>query len=119
MKNDKIKKPKAAFILVLLGGIFVLLGGVVLVAGAQILGMYTALDTADFFMSGILGIVTGIILIVSSAMLRSASKPRVKAWSIVALAVGIVSIASTGGFLVGFVLTLVGSVVGLLRSRKG
>ncbi|MCL4411602.1 hypothetical protein M1329_01555, partial [Candidatus Marsarchaeota archaeon] len=62
---------------------------------------------------GVLGIVSGIIMILASVMLYNTNVSKVKTWSIIALVFSIISLGAFGGFVIGFILGLIGSILGL------
>ncbi len=105
-------KPTAAFVLTLLGGIFVLLGGIAVTMLGAAVTLFFA-HAAIGGLLGLLGIIAGIIIIVAAVLLNSTDESRVKEWSVVALVLTIISIVNGGGFIIGFILGLVGSILGL------
>ena len=114
-KSQKTKKydrrPTAAFILVLIGGIFVLTGGIML----SLIGLFMTffiMGVGSVF--GIIGIISGIMMIISAAMINTTNKAQIKTWSVIALIFSVVSIANFGGFVIGFLFGLVGSILGLV-----
>ena len=99
-------KPTAAFVLVLIGGIFNLLGGI----AVAIIG-----GAATFFLSRIgVGIISGIIMIVAAVLMNNTNISKVHMWSEAALLFTIIGLASGGGFVIGFILGLMGSILGLV-----
>lgn len=63
---------------------------------------------------GILGMVFGILVIVGAMMVNSGEPGKVKTVSILGLVFGILSLfVAGGGFFIGFILCLVGGVLGL------
>ncbi|MEM1949161.1 MAG: DUF6114 domain-containing protein [Candidatus Caldarchaeum sp.] len=106
-----VEKPTAAFVLSLLSGIFIILGGLI---GAALGAV------ATFFLGGIggvvglLGLVFGIIVLVSAVMLYANPRQHV-VWSILILVFSILSwIGTFGGLIIGFILGLVGGILGLV-----
>lgn len=123
-------KPTAAFVLTLIGGIFVLLAGLVILAiGALFGAAASAAGAAGFTVPGMLfggagylvvalgvvGLVLGILLIVASTKINSTDASKIKLWSILALVFSLISLAAGAGFFIGFVLALVGSILGLVH----
>lgn len=104
-------KPTAAFVLLLIGGIFVLLEGLAL----SVIGALATLIIASGIgaLTGILGIITGIVMIVSALMINTTDKSKIKTWSIIGLVVSIVSLLGGGGVILGFLLGLIGAILGL------
>ena len=104
-------KPTAALVLVLIGGIFTLLGGI----AVAIIG-----SAVTFFLSGIgatlglIGIISGIIMIVAAVLMNNTDISKVHMWSIIALIFTIIGLANGGGFIIGFILGLIGSILGLV-----
>jgi hypothetical protein len=113
------EKPTAAFVLSLIGGIFVIIGGLVTAAIAAIVG--SAFDIIGmgsyglgFALLGALGLVWGIIILLGAVMMNSTDKSRVRTGSIIVLVFSIISwFGSFGGFFLGFLLALIGSILGL------
>ncbi|MCL4380903.1 MAG: DUF6114 domain-containing protein [Candidatus Marsarchaeota archaeon] len=117
-KSKRIKKedrkPMAAFVLVLVGGIFVLLSGVMLSLMGSIMTFFI-MGVGGIF--GIIGIVSGIMMIISAAMINTTHKAQIKTWSVIALIFSVVSIANFGGFIIGFLFGLIGSILGLVFEK--
>ncbi len=126
------EKPTAAFVLVLIGGIIVLIGallsvGALLVtmsasnAAASLASAYggyynsSAVNGALYLGIGLAlaSLVAGVLMIISSIKLNSTNVAVVKKWSIVALVFTLVSLTTFGGFVIGFILGLIGSILGL------
>lgn len=113
------EKPTAAFVLSLIGAIFIIIGGLATAAIAAIVG--TTLDVLGmgsyglgFAVLGALGIVWGIITLLGAVMMNSTDKSRVRTGSIIVLIFSIISwFGSFGGFFLGFLLALIGSILGL------
>jgi hypothetical protein len=64
-------------------------------------------------LTGIVGIITGIIMIVSAVMVNTTDKSKIKTWSIIGLVFSIVSLLGGGGVIIGFLLGLIGGILGL------
>ena len=115
------EKPTAAFVLSLIGGILILLGGIFgaiigIIGGAAMsivpgFGWLSGLIIA----LGILGLIFGIIVILGAVMINSGERGKVRTGSILVLIFSILSlfVGGTGGFIIGFILSLVGSILGL------
>lgn len=115
------EKPTAAFVLSLIGGILILLGGIYgaiigIIGGAAIsivpgFGWLSGLIIA----LGILGLIFGIIVILGAVMINSGERGKVRTGSILVLIFSILSlfVGGTGGFIIGFILSLIGSILGL------
>jgi uncharacterized protein DUF6114/zinc ribbon protein len=105
--------PSAAFGLTLAGGILILLVGLfVSVIGAAL----------TFFMAGVgglfglLGVVWGVLLIVCAFMLRSNPQNHVTLGVAIILLSLFSWVGAFGGFLIGFVLALIGGILALIWS---
>jgi len=115
------EKPTAAFVLSLTGGIFILLGGIIatyiwIIGSAAMsiipgFGLFSGLIIA----LGILGLIFGIIVILGAIMINSGEREKVRTGSILVLIFSILSlfVGGTGGFIIGFILSLIGSILGL------
>ncbi|MEM2045896.1 MAG: hypothetical protein QXO20_06960 [Candidatus Bathyarchaeia archaeon] len=116
-----VEKPTAAFALSLIAGILILLGGIfgailgtiggVMVGAIPGFGWLGGLIVA----LGLLGLIFGILVIVGAVMINSGEQGKVKTGSIIVLIFSILSLfaGGTGGFVIGFILGLVGSILGL------
>ena len=122
MTRDAADRPTAAFVLSLIGGIFYLLFGIVIVALAAVIGGlakiagYGAAGLAVAAVGGIggIGLICGIVIIIGAVMMNSSNRFRVRAASIVVLVFTIIgAIFTLGGLVVGFILALIGSILGL------
>lgn len=119
MRKDE---PFTVFLFTLVGGIFILIGGIVSTyfgPGRLPLG-YTNNAGAIGFLGnfsafyGFIGILSGFLLLVCAYELRTRDKMKVKIWSTVALGASILSIFDLGGFIIGFIIAVIGSIIGLM-----
>ncbi|HUC38658.1 MAG TPA: DUF6114 domain-containing protein [Candidatus Acidoferrum sp.] len=145
MKSTFQNKPTAAFILILIGGLIVLIGAALTLATSALLGKLStgaspfptnstnstiinataslsslgsgALSSAAVVTEilGIISLAAGVIMIISSVMLYSTDPKRVRLWSTIALIFSIISLTTLGGFIIGFILGLIGSILGLVH----
>jgi hypothetical protein len=108
--------PSTAFILSLIGGIFILLAGlydaaVYAIVGTTVLAIFPGLG-ALLIALAVLALLFGLIIIVGAIMLRS--KPEsAKTWGIIILLFAIFSWVGSGGFVIGFILALIGGILAL------
>jgi hypothetical protein len=116
-----VERPTAAFVLSLIGGIFILIGSLIVstlagvVGGAMMLIPFLGGFGALLIFLGILGVILGIIIIIGAIMINSGDPSRVRIGSILVLIFSILSLFTTnGGFIVGFILALIGSILGLV-----
>ena len=105
------EKPTAAFVLSLIGAIFIILGGLAVISMGAWLSFVWVGDIVTVV--GILGLIFGIIAMVGAIMINSGERGRVRRGSILVLVFSILSLISLGGFILGFILCLVGSILGL------
>jgi hypothetical protein len=113
--------PETAFILCLIGGIFMLVGGGImwLMFGGMpyywMMGMYHMGPGVPYsFLSPlfVVGIVSGIVVIIGAVMLRSRPEQHYT-WGILILVFSIISLAGMGGFFVGALLGIAGGALAL------
>ncbi len=105
--------PTTAFTLSLTGGIFVLLAGLLVAAVGPAFTFFIG-GIGGFV--GVLGIMWGIITIVSAYNLRSNPQQHM-IWGIIILVFSIVSwTGALGGFFIGFMLALIGGILALVWS---
>ncbi|MDE1810438.1 MAG: hypothetical protein KGH66_00115 [Candidatus Micrarchaeota archaeon] len=116
------EKRTLIFIFLLVGGIATVIGGMFTSligllfhnafnpAGAmQLIPIY---NTFSFY--SLLGMISGIMLIVSALEVHhNRKKNSIKYWSTVALAFTIISLFDGGGLVLGFILGIIGSLIGL------
>ncbi|MDE1868636.1 MAG: hypothetical protein KGH60_01575 [Candidatus Micrarchaeota archaeon] len=121
-------KPTAAFILAVIGGLFVLAGGIIGILGLNaaqgILGSLPTTTASSAAVSStitlgyaltILGVISGIVLVASGLMLYTTDMKKRKMWGIIAIVFAVISLSSLGGFIIGFVLALIGGILALVK----
>ncbi|MEM3465889.1 MAG: hypothetical protein QW506_01895 [Thermoproteota archaeon] len=118
------EKPTAAFILSLIGAALIILNalilaffttlvGIALGVFGRPLGMFLPRLGSLVFLAGIGGLVIGIIVLAGAFMINSEDKSRVTTGSIIVLVFSIMSFFIGGGFMIGLLLCIVGSILGL------
>lgn len=108
MSNESY--PSTAFTLSLIAGIFILLGGLIT---AAIGAIFTFFAFGVGAVIGILGLVWGIIIIVSANNLRSHPEQHVT-WGVLILVFSLISwFGGLGGLLIGFLLGLIGGIMAI------
>ncbi|MEM3383061.1 MAG: hypothetical protein QXL52_04540 [Nitrososphaerales archaeon] len=113
------EKPTAAFILSLIGAILIILDGLWVAIAFSILGgisfMLPGLELLGglFLIIGVVAIVLGVLTLVGAFMMNTSNKNKVKTGAILVLIFSIISLIVGGGFIIGFILCLVGSILGL------
>jgi hypothetical protein len=112
------EKPTAAFVLSLIGAIFILINGLVVAAmfaaGGALVGILLPGLGAMMIVLGALAIVFGIIVIIGAIMINSGERNKVRIGSVLVLIFSIISLVGGGGFIIGFILCLIGSILGLV-----
>jgi len=105
-------RPIGAGVLTIIGGFFILLGGFVFALIGAVLAVF-GFVSGVFFLGLLVGFLT---LIVGFLMLAVPSGHTV--WGVLAVVLALVSIpVALGGFLIGFLLTLIGGVLALTWKR--
>jgi hypothetical protein len=112
-------KPNTAFAFLLIGGILILIQGIIygltiIYAGIAIATIYGA----GFFggllaVLGVILIMFGIILIGGALMVNTGEPNKVRSGSIIGILFGALSIFFGGGFYTGFMLSIIGGILGL------
>lgn len=121
-KNNRIHKatdPKNnsnTYILILIGGIFVLIGGLLTGVFGNLMIVHMGAVLGIFAYMGIIGVISGILMIVSAVNLNNRKLNR-STWGVIALVFTILSLVDMGGFGIGFLLGLIGSLIELTRSK--
>jgi len=107
------EKPTTAYILSLIGGIFILIGGLVIAAVGSIF-VFLPVAGAAIIGIGVFGIICAILVILGAFWINSGEKDKVKNGAILVLLFSILSLIVTGGgFFIGFLLGLIGAILGL------
>jgi apolipoprotein N-acyltransferase len=102
-------KPTAAFILSLIGGIFILLWGLVLFAiGAAIAFIFGG----GILIIGGVEILSGLIVMIAGILLYVHPEQHTM-YGVLVLVFSIVSLVGLGGLLLGFILALIGGILGI------
>ncbi|MEM2088694.1 MAG: hypothetical protein QXU11_03080 [Thermoproteota archaeon] len=114
------EKPTAAFILTLMGAVLIILNALAVVFLTAVVtrmlrmtGMFFPILGSLIFITGIVGLVIGIIILAGALMINSESKSRVTTGSAIVLVFSLISFFIGGGFIIGLLLCLVGSILGL------
>ncbi len=130
-------KPTASLVLLILGGLFMIGGGALTALVGQFAGNVVSHSTSNFIVNGksvtgaqlasstsgvlgidgLVGIIAGIVVILSGIMAYiSASKntKNVKLFGAIALVFALVSLLDLGGYVLGFILALIGSILAIV-----
>ena len=109
-----------AFLLVLIAGIVILLSAIGSIVTLTTIRQSISQSPDVAVLAGvgetvlIVGAISGLIIIVCALMLHTGDKHRTRKWSIVALIFAVISLAAGGGYALGFIMGIVGSIMGLL-----
>ncbi|MEM3883769.1 MAG: hypothetical protein QXT94_02425 [Methanothrix sp.] len=114
-REKTTEKPTAAYMLVFIGGMFVLAGGILTAIFGSFWGfmMFRGFYYGAFSLVWMIGIVSGAMMIVAASKFNVTKRHEIATWSAVALIFTVLSVADMGGFGIGFILGLIGSILGL------
>jgi hypothetical protein len=121
---SRSEKPTKAFMLSLIAGILILSNTVLLgVAARWFPGMIptlpgsTANDTTVLYRLSAIGLIFGVLVLLNAIMLHI--KPiHKKAWGIMILVFSIPSVVTGGGFIIGFILGIIGGALAFSRKSN-
>ena len=105
-------RPVGAAVLTIIGGIFIIIGGF-------IIALIGALFAFLGFFSGIffVGIVVGVLTLLMGILMLALPSAHLP-WGIITILLAIVSIPfALGGFLIGFILALIGGILSIVWKR--
>jgi hypothetical protein len=125
------EKPTAAFALSLVGAIFIIINAVLMLIGglfiagmageySEWLGMIPGAGSmvgayiTIILIIAIVGLIFGILVLVGATMINSGEKSKVRTGSIMVLIFSILSLFTASGFYIGFILGLIGGILGLI-----
>jgi len=117
------EKPTAAFLLSLVGGVFILIGGgATSMLGGMMRGYrgmmggagYGMMGGFGFGLFGLLGLIFGVIVIISAIMLNSKPQEHTT-WGVLIVIFSVLSIFGSmmGGLGVGLILGVIGGILGI------
>jgi len=115
-----VAKPTAAFALCLVAGIIYLIVGIIIAAASSQVGSITALSGISNIQTlvavvGVVGALCGVVMVVGSLLMNSETRSRVRTGAVLVLVFAIVgALFTAGGFFFGFILALVGSILGII-----
>lgn len=124
-----LNKPYAAFILSLIGGVFILLQIAIFFMFAFLFRSYHyyyynmmvhpmfIYQPYIFTMSLafiLIGLISGVLVIIGSTMINSDDPDKIRTGGILVIVFSVISIISGGGFLVGFILGLIGGILAVI-----
>jgi hypothetical protein len=118
------EKRTRAFVLSLTAGILILMNAAAVAAAATWSpGIFPTLpgssgnDPAILYSVAVVGLICGALIVLGAILLRS--KPAHKrAWSIMIVVLSIPSVVTGGGFIIGFILGIMGGVLALSRKPE-
>jgi|BEDMetMinimDraft_2_1075160.scaffolds.fasta_scaffold01101_5 hypothetical protein len=118
MINDK---PTSAVILTLIAGLLILIFGFITIAISPFLISYfklVDLNALALYTLGSLGIICGIVDIIASFMMRNNDEKKVHLAGIIAFIFTLLSAFDGGGFIIGFILGIIGSSNGIIWKQE-
>jgi hypothetical protein len=109
--------PTAAFVLSLIGGIFILLGGIYeaaiyAIVGSAFLAFLPGLGALLIGLA-VVALLFGLIIIYGAIQMKSHPESA-KTWGIIVLILAILSWIGGGGFVLGFLLALIGGILAIV-----
>jgi hypothetical protein len=115
VQGAPLEKPTAAFVLSLIGGIFILLWGLLIAA----IGVAAENASLGFYGSGAVWIgvtetLLGLLVIIFGVLLYILPEHHV-ALGVLVLLCSIFSLIGLGGLLIGFILGLIGGILGIVH----
>ncbi len=115
------EKRTRAFVLSLIAGILILLNAAAVAAVATWSpGLFPTLpgssgnDTAVLYDVAVVGLICGVLVVLGAIMLRSRPEHK-RAWGIMIIVLSIPSVVTGGGFIIGFILGIIGGAMALSR----
>jgi len=116
------EKPKQAFTLSLIAGILIVCNAVAVgVAGAYFPWIFPTLPGSDnnatvsFATIAVIGLICGALVLLGAVMLHTKPENR-RTWGIMIIVFSIPSVVTGGGFIVGFILGIIGGAKALRRN---
>lgn len=113
---NQIQKSKRAFTLSLIAGLLIICNAVAVgVAGAYFPWIFPTLPRSDnnatvpFTTISVIALVCGALVLFAAIMLRIKAENK-KTWGILIMAFSIPSVITGGGFIIGFILGIIGGV---------
>ncbi|MDH5439349.1 MAG: DUF6114 domain-containing protein [Candidatus Bathyarchaeota archaeon] len=120
---NRSEKPTKAFTLSLIAGILIvsntLLLGIATTWFPEIIPTIpgTVNDTAVLYRLTALGLIFGVLVLLGAILLRIKPADK-KAWCIVIVVFSIPSVITGGGFIIGFILGIIGGALALSRKSQ-
>ncbi len=113
------ERPTAAMVLSIIGGVFVLLAGLLeLAIGSFLAGITVGFAGGGILLLGALSLLFGILMIVFGVLMYHTPANHTVYGALV-LVISIVSLfTSLGGFFIGFLLGLIGGILGLAFKQR-
>lgn len=115
------EKRTRAFVLSSIAGILILMNAVAVATAATwfpeifpTLPGSSGNDTATLYSVAVVGLICGALVVLGAMMLRSRPAHK-RAWGIMIMASSIPSVVTGGGFIIGFILGIIGGILALSR----
>lgn len=120
---NKYEKPTKAFLLSLIAGIFIIINTALLGVATrwfpEIIPTIPGLenDTTVLYRLTAIGLLLGILVLLGALLLRIKPANK-KAWGILIIVFSIPSVITGGGFIIGFILGIIGGALTLTQKKK-
>jgi hypothetical protein len=112
--NAPEQKPTAAAVLSIIGGVFILLGGIAEIAvGSYVSSLSYVTGGGAIIGLGLLGVIMGLLILILGILLLSNPDSNVT-YGVLIIVFSLISLLSfLGGFVIGFLLALIGGILAL------
>jgi len=118
------ERQTRAFVLSLIAGILILMNSAAVAAAATWFpGIFPTLpgssgnDTAILYTVAVVGLICGALIVLGAMMMRS-NPAHKRAWGITIIVLSIPSVVSGGGFIIGFILGIIGGALAFSRKPR-
>lgn len=116
--DPPLTKPTAAFVLSLIAGIILLLwGALLLVIGISFSSVTFGIFSYSFDLLGAVELITGFLVLCFGIGLYAAPRHHV-AFGVIVLIASIASLFGTGALFLGFILGLIGGILGIIHNPQ-
>lgn len=111
------RKPTAAFVLSLIGGIFILLWGLFIVSIGVAAQSAFIVYSGDVITLGAVEAILGLLIMVFGVLLYMTPEHHV-VYGVLVLLLAVVSLIGLGGLVIGFILALIGGILGITHKPE-
>lgn len=98
-------------------GLGAVLSGVSSASGSGVISGIGGIFGALGLIAGIIGVISGIVLMLAGIMVYR-TPAKAKMWGIIGIVFAVISLFGGGGFLIGFILALIGGIMALVSKSS-